>query len=233
MSNDAFIEDAVAAIYERYDIDRVRNAFIHADGGKWIGKLGAHMPNAVFVMDGFHLKKHFKKLLSLEGAEHYAGVVKKAIRRNDLEALVKYCDAINEKQDGKGKKTLCEIVNYFTNNWGSVVERMSGEHIGSCTECLVSHLLSERLSRNPPAWSKEGLGKMAMLRIFTQNGGKVTAEHIRVSRSKKERTKDHNALRTGLRCTANTPNSRQTKFPANATLGASLSLNSNSLNFCG
>ncbi|MBR5949269.1 MAG: hypothetical protein IKZ82_11595 [Clostridia bacterium] len=28
--------------------------------------------------------------------------------------------------------------------------------------------------------------------------GKVTADHIRVSRSKKERTKDHNALKNGL-----------------------------------
>lgn len=198
MSNDAFIEDVVAAIYERYDMDRVKNVFIHADGGKWIGKLGALMPNAVFVMDGFHLKKYLKKLFTLEGAGHYAGVVKKAIRSNNLEAFVKYCDAINEKQDNKGRKTLCELVNYFTNNWDSIVERMSGEHIGSCTEGLVSHLLSERLSRNPLAWSKEGLGKMAMLRIFTQNGGKVTAEHIRVSRSKTERTKDHNALKNGL-----------------------------------
>ncbi|MBR5949270.1 MAG: hypothetical protein IKZ82_11600 [Clostridia bacterium] len=66
------------------------------------------MPNAVFVMDGFHLKKYFKKLFALEGAGHYAGVVKKAIRSNDLEAFVKYCDAINEKQDDKGRKTLCE-----------------------------------------------------------------------------------------------------------------------------
>ena len=39
---------------------------------------------------------------------------------------------------------------------------------------------------------------MAMLRIFAENGGKVTAEHIRVSRSRKERAKDHNALRNGL-----------------------------------
>ena len=39
---------------------------------------------------------------------------------------------------------------------------------------------------------------MAMLRIFTENGGRVTAEHIRVSRSRKERAKDHNALRNGL-----------------------------------
>lgn len=39
---------------------------------------------------------------------------------------------------------------------------------------------------------------MAMLRIFSENGGKVTAEHIRVSRSGKERAKDHNALKNGL-----------------------------------
>ena len=39
---------------------------------------------------------------------------------------------------------------------------------------------------------------MAMLRIFTENGGRVTAEHIRVSRNRKERAKDHNALRNGL-----------------------------------
>ena len=39
---------------------------------------------------------------------------------------------------------------------------------------------------------------MAMLRIFAENGGKVTAEHIRVSRNRKERAKDHNALKNGL-----------------------------------
>ncbi|MBR5947515.1 MAG: hypothetical protein IKZ82_02555 [Clostridia bacterium] len=53
-------------------------------------------------------------------------------------------------------------------------------------------------SRTPLARSEYGLGKMAMLRIFTQNGEKVTADHIRVSRSKKERTKDHIALKNGL-----------------------------------
>ena len=39
---------------------------------------------------------------------------------------------------------------------------------------------------------------MAMLRIFTENGGKVTADHIRVSRSKNEGSKEHNARRNGL-----------------------------------
>ena len=111
------------------------------------------------------------------------------------------------------------------NNWDSIVERLNGGHCGSCTEPLISHILSERLSRNPLAWSREGLSKMAMLRIFTENGGRVTAEHIRVSRSRKERAKDHNALRNGLeiynlRYTINTPKSRLRKPSADITIGA-------------
>ena len=125
-------------------------------------------------------------------------VVRKAIRENNFDAFAGYISSISKKQDEKGRKTLFELVTYFQNNWDSIVERMNSTHCGSCTEPLISHTLSERLSRNPLAWSKEGLGKMAMLRVFEENGGKVTAEHIRISRDKSERRKDFNALKNGL-----------------------------------
>ena len=85
--------------------------------------------------------------------------------------------SISEKQDKKDKKKLHELVNYFQNNWDSIVERMNCTHCGSCTEPLISHTLSERLSRNPLAWSKEGLGKMAMLRVFEENGKKQRLQY--------------------------------------------------------
>lgn len=198
MENENFIENVVAGIYERYDMDKVEKVVIHGDGGNWIRKLSELLPGAVSVMDGFHLEKYFKKLFSLNGAKPYAGAARKAVREDDFKSFVRYCASIDEKQDEKNKQKLRELVNYFGNNWESIVERMSGKYCGSCTEPLVSHILSERLSRNPLAWSREGLGKMAMLRIFTENGGKVTAEHIRVSRSKAERTRDHKALKEGL-----------------------------------
>ena len=193
-----FVENVVAAIYEKYDTDKVEKVFIHGDGGNWIKTLETLLPNAVFVMDGFHLKKYEKKLFNHKGAIPYIGVIRKAIKENKYESFAEYCSSISQKQDEKGRKKLEEIVSYFHNNWDSIVERMSGEHPGSCTEPIVSHVLSERLSRNPLAWSKEGLGKMAMLRVFEVNGGKVTAEHIRISRSKKDREKDHYALKNGL-----------------------------------
>ena len=55
------------------------------------------MHNVEFVMDGFHLK-NFKKQFYLEGAWHYAEIVRKAINSKGLEAFVKYCDATSEKQ---------------------------------------------------------------------------------------------------------------------------------------
>ena len=198
MDNHTFMENVVAAIYEKYDMDNVEKVYIHADGGKWIKTLGALMPKAVFVMDGFHLEKYLKRLFQLKGAAPYASVVCKAIRENDFDSFAKYISSIREKQDEKGRKELFDLVNYFQNNWDSIVERMISTHCGSCTEPLISHTLSERLSRNPLAWSQEGLGKMAMLRVFEENGGKVTAEHIRISRDKSERRKDFNALKNGL-----------------------------------
>ena len=198
MDNHAFVDNVVAAIYEKYDMQKVERVYIHADGGNWIRALGALMPKAVFVMDGFHLEKYLKKLFRLNGAVPYSGVVRKAVRENNFEAFAGYISSISEKQDEKGRKTLFELVTYFQNNWDSIVERMNSTHCGSCTEPLISHTLSERLSRNPLAWSKEGLGKMAMLRVFEENGGIVTAEHIRISRDKSARKRDFNALKNGL-----------------------------------
>ena len=193
-----FVENVIAAIYEKYDMNKVERVIIHADGGQWIKNIGEMLPNAVFVMDGFHLEKYFKKLFRLKGAASYGGVIRKAVKENDFESFAIYCNSIKEKQDEKGEKKLFELVTYFQNNWDSIVERLNGEYCGSCTEPLVSHILSERLSRNPLAWSKEGLGKMAMLRIFEENGGKVTSNHIRISRSKSERTRDYYALKNGF-----------------------------------
>ncbi len=198
MTNDAFVETIVAAIYERYDMENVRAVYIHADGGNWIRKLGALLPQSVYVMDGFHLEKYSKALFRLNGAAHYAGVLRQAIARDDFESFARFCASIRKNQTGDSLAKMEKLVNYFQNNWDSIVKRLRGGLCGSCTEPLVSHILSERLSRNPLAWSREGLAKMAMLRVFTQNGGVVSPDHIRISRSVADRSQDFSSLRFGF-----------------------------------
>ena len=184
MNNHTFFEGIAAFIYEKYDMAQVKQVYVHADGARWIEAAADYLPNVQFVMDEFHLQKYLRKLGSLEGASPYVAAICKAIQNDAFETFVSYCAAIDKKQDKKGREKLTALVNYFQNNWDAIVLRMKGETCGSCTEPLVSHILSKRLSRNPLAWSEHGMRQMAMLRVYTQNGCVVKARDIRISRSK-------------------------------------------------
>ena len=129
-----------------------------------------------------------------KGAIPYAYAIRKAVREDAFERFVQYCAAIQEKQDVEGRKRLTEQVNFFQDHWDAIVKREQGDLCGSCTEPLVSHILSDRLSRNPLAWSADGLRQMTMLRTYTKNGGVVTSNDVRVSRSRPERAGDRKAL---------------------------------------
>ena len=55
------------------------------------------------------------------------------------------------------KENCKKVILYLWNNRQAAQFRYSPEICGSCTESLVSHVLSERLSRMPLAWSERGL----------------------------------------------------------------------------
>ena len=53
---------------------------------------------------------------------------------------------------------------------------------GSCTEGLVSHILSKRFSREPQGWSDEGLGRLSNIRVYLINGGELKADDLHKER---------------------------------------------------
>ena len=182
MTPDAFKENVLAVLTERYDLDKVKQINVHADGGSWILGLQQLIPHSRLVLDGYHLEKELRSFLRLEGASCYAGVIRDSMRKEDgYEAFERYCEAIFRKQTTeKEQKKVRDFVEYCANHWRAIVVRMSKETCGSCTEPQVSHVLSDRLSRNPIAWSKEGLNRMTMLVVYTKNGGKVCAKDVRI-----------------------------------------------------
>lgn len=198
MEPESFADNILSAMYEKYDMEKNPKVVIHSDGGKWIHSLKNLIPNSVQVMDEFHLEKYIKQLIRLPGASSYSCCVRRALKEDDFEAFVRYCASIQEKLNEKEQEKLTKLVNYFENNWESIVLRCKREYCGSCSEPLVGHVLSERLSRDPISWSKEGLSKMAMLRVYVLNGGKIDAKDIRVSRSREERKNDLELLEGGL-----------------------------------
>ncbi len=193
MAADAFKENVLAVLTKRYDLDKVKQINIHADCGTWIQSLQQLIPHSRLVLDGYHLEKELRSFLRLEGAGCYAGAIRDSMRKEDgYEAFERYCGAIFSKQSTeKGQKKVRDFVEYCANHWSAIVVRMSKETCGSCTEPQVSHVLSERLSRNPIAWSKDGLNRMTMLVVYTKNGGKVSAEDVRIRVNERAKASFH------------------------------------------
>ena len=181
MDAEAFDDQVEACVYERYNLDEVKRIYIHGDGAGRIVNLGERFPNASHVLDGFHLEKYLKKLGHYNGAAQRMGALRAALRDGNWKAYKKLLEDIYVLQTGKDRERCKQVILYLWNNRQAAHLRYSPDICGSCTESLVSHVLSERLSRTPLAWSERGLEKMTMLVVFRKNGRKVTTRDIRVS----------------------------------------------------
>ena len=189
---EAFNDQVEACVYERYDLNKVNRIYIHGDGASRIAALGERFPNARHVLDGFHLEKYLKKLGHYNGAAQRMGALRAALKDGNWKTYKKLLETIYTLQTEKDRENCKKVILYLWNNRQAAHLRYRPEICGSCTESLVSHVLSERLSRTPLAWSERGLEKMTMLVVFRKNGGKVTARDIRVSQTREEQ--DNEAL---------------------------------------
>jgi hypothetical protein len=168
----------------KYDMDLVKDVYIYSDGAAWIRKGFDFFPDAFFVLDTFHFKKRLRSLLSGEICSNYASPISAAIEKGDRKYFDRLVQTmINKLEEGmpesKAKsnkvKSVRDNAAYILNQWNGIQNAKLSGSIGSCTEAMISHALAERLSRNPMGWSKPGLSKMAMIRVFTLNGGKIEA----------------------------------------------------------
>ncbi len=188
MTAEAFRENVLAVLTERYELDKVRQINVHGDGAPWIQALQQVIPQSRLVLDGYHLEKELRSFLRLEGGKQYAAAIRRAMTKDEYEAFEKVCESIYAKQTiANGQEKVRNFVAYCAHHWRAIVVRMGHETCGSCTEPQVSHVLSDRLSRNPIAWSREGLNRMTMLVVYTKNGGKVCGEDVRIRLNREAR----------------------------------------------
>jgi hypothetical protein len=156
-----------------YNLEGIERVIIHGDGAGWIKRGLDEFGDAIFALDGFHLRKKLMPFISVAGYECIYILLSEG-RKEDFELLAK--GIICGCKDASKKKTLKENLKYVLNQWDGVVTRSASDIIGSCTEAQVSHVLSQRLSRNPMGWSEAGANAMASLRVYVKNGGVVARE---------------------------------------------------------
>ena len=123
-------------------------------------------------MDGYHAEKEIRQIDGLFPKKNVGQRVRSVLRQNDQKKARILIDSLESSQEDASKREkLTAFASYLKNNWDMLARRYQGDLPGSCTEGLVSHVLSERFSRNPMGWSREVLGKLSKVRVFRINGG--------------------------------------------------------------
>jgi hypothetical protein len=182
MKTRTFWEYVYALCAEKYDMDRVKRVYIYGDGARWITGYTEVFSDALYVLDEFHFRKRMKGLFAGELCSPFRLVAHKAIQSDDKilfdrivqGMLIEVEERMPEGKERTGRiKRIKENAAYILKHWDGVQNRMRSDTIGSATEAMVSHVLSARLSRNPMGWSREGLSKMSMIRVYVINGGKI------------------------------------------------------------
>lgn len=183
--SDELWDHVYAYVENAYGADGMNRVCVHGDGADWIRKGLDVFSGSDFFLDGYHLHQRLVPFLSKGGSDN----IYELLRNGDTDAFRLFAEGmIQECKDASTKKTLRKNLKYILNNREGIMNRLRKDSVGSCTEALVSHVFSERLSRDPMAWSVDGANAMARLRVFLQNGGVVCAEHFRRSDEEKQKS---------------------------------------------
>lgn len=157
-----------------YDVEQIEAIYIHADGGTWIQNGLESFSNVIHAMDGYHFFKELRTFAKKFPRRNVRAVLLNTLTKDDR----RKADLFLQELAGESEDAL-KFGTYLFGQWEEIRNRVTLDIPGSCTEGQVSHVLSERFSRNPMGWSKVGLGKLSKLRVYRCNGGKLTAEDLK------------------------------------------------------
>lgn len=170
------VREYIEAIYDEEYLEKI---FIMGDGAAWI-KSGVDVlgSKCKFVLDEFHLKQYIHR-----GTRHLEDSIDDAKERiydaisfEDKNEIKEIFNIISSVSDTENKRIQAEKAKtYILNQWEAIIIKNNDEdaRMGCSAEGQISHIFSSRLSRNPLGWSKVGVDKMARLRVYKANGGKV------------------------------------------------------------
>ena len=163
-------------IDEQYIEESIETIYISGDGASWIRQGLQWIPKGRFVLDNHHMNKYIRIATAHLPDDRWYYALQDAIGWPDKKMTAEVFDRVLKlTENGTKKEAVREAKRYILNNWDGIEikEEKAEEIVGCSAEGHVSHVFSERLSSRPKGWSKIGADKMAQLRIYKQNGGKI------------------------------------------------------------
>lgn len=161
-------------IEDNYEVDKIKTIYLSGDGALWIKTGLEYLPKSKFVLDKYHMSKYVTKATA--HMNEYAIRVWDSLKEADIDELGLVMNELYFATESDSKKReIKECYEYFKNNWEGIEiqEREYEKIVGCSAEGHNSHILAARMSSRPMGWSIDGADKMARLRAFKANQGKV------------------------------------------------------------
>ena len=175
--NEEFWDEIFEYINNHYELAKVKNIYLNADGGSWISTGVKRINGITYVLDEFHLQKYITRLTShmLDSTADARNEIYTALRNDDKASFTAICERLKDALSNPeiGQKRINDSRDYILNNWTPARVRLLREKgvIGSSTEGHVYHVLSRRMSTQAMGWSVKGASNMCQLRAYHLNGG--------------------------------------------------------------
>ena len=172
-------ESVEGYIAKAYDTEALKHIYVHGDGGKWIEKGLNAFKRTKHVIDGYHYQKELDRICKRFSKRNVRTVITTAITNDDKHKVDHFLHTLMEGAPEEDVAAAKRFGTYLLNQWVPIRNYVTLDIPGSCTEGQISHVLSERFSRNPMGWSRKGLAKLSKIRVLNLNGQKITAADFR------------------------------------------------------
>ena len=174
----ASIED-VEAFGEKFFLDCVKQVVLNAkkiffigDGARWIHNLkDSYFPEAIGVLDIWHLERELKKALGEERkslVEDLKGLALKGDGRGIIRVLMEEGSRL---RDPEKIKKIVDVMDYVKNNlqWIENIPKAGGYGSGP-VEKTVDITVARRFKKRGMSWYKKGANPLLRLRLLKLNG---------------------------------------------------------------
>ena len=178
LKSKTLVDEIAAFVETTYDLTVLEKVVVHGDGAGWIGKALDDTLNTTHALDGFHLQRELRRFTSWcftqkKDRNKLRRKLEKALGTNDeaeFERIV--TEHMAGIFDQKVKDKCTKFLDFIKNHWAAASSRFDEKTVtvGSCTESIVQHVLSCRMSTEPRSWSRIGAAVVATWRTAQING---------------------------------------------------------------
>jgi hypothetical protein len=151
---------------------KAKKVFFIGDGANWIRTLkGNYFPEAIGVLDIWHLERELKKALGEERAELVDSLKALALQGKGSEIIKRLMEEGARRKTAEERRKIIEVMTYVRNNldWIENIPKVEGYGSGP-VEKTADIAVARRFKKRGMSWYRRNANPLLKLRLLKLNG---------------------------------------------------------------